>query len=43
MDDLKDIIWVNPNNLEETSLEWLQNGSPGERAPRGFPSEESLI
>jgi hypothetical protein len=44
MDDLKDIIWVNPNNLEETPLEWLQNGAPWERArSRGFPSEESLI
>jgi hypothetical protein len=40
----KDIIWVNPNNLEETPLEWLQNVAPWERArSRGFPSEKSLI
>jgi hypothetical protein len=44
IDDLKDIIWVNPNNLEETPLEWLENGAPWEiTRSLGFPSEESII
>ncbi len=30
VDELKDIIWVNPVQIEEKPLEWLQNGAEPE-------------
>jgi hypothetical protein len=30
VDELKDIIWVNPAQIEETPLNWLQNGAEPE-------------
>jgi predicted nucleic acid-binding protein len=30
LDQLKDIVWVNPDNPEETAIEWLEKGAPAE-------------
>ena len=29
-EELKSIVWVNPDNPEETAIEWLENGAPVE-------------
>jgi len=29
-EELKYIVWVNPDRPEETAIEWLENGAPAE-------------
>lgn len=29
-EEIKCIVWVNPDKLEETPIEWLENGAPAE-------------